>query len=182
MVFAPPKAPGPDKRYGWYRVYEDFVGHPKWRLVSRRIGASIPEVQAVVLSLFQAASKARSNGYIGGWDLEVTAVQLDMPLEKVGSVYRALTELHWLDQDVIVDWCDRNPRDANATQRQRDKRARDRAKRAFAMGTASPEQEQLLTDQEQQALERLRAMSRVTEASNEPPLPLKPVAIQGGRS
>jgi hypothetical protein len=173
MAIVPPTRWGSDKRFGWYRVYEDFPGHPKWLLVSARSGVHVAFVEAIVQRMFAAASKARAEGHIGGFDIEVCAAGANIPPEQVAAVYRVLNDIGWLHHGVIVDWADRNPRDKTSTDRQRNKRARDDARAAVAAGIATPEQEGLLKVEEREALARLAAMSRVTAA---PPAPA-PVEI-----
>lgn len=167
----PVRAQADSNRYGWYRLYEDFCGHAKWLLVVERAGVELCRVEAIVQRLFQAAAKARADGYIGGFDIEVCAAGAKIPVNEVSAVYRVLEDMGWLKGGVIVDWADRNPRDKTATQRQQNKRARDEARRAMVAGTASEEQERLLDTQEREALQKLAALSRVTNA---PPAPVAP--------
>jgi hypothetical protein len=162
-----PTMPGPPRnpnhRFGWYRVYEDFCGHPKWIMVAARSGVQIAYVEAIVQRMFQAASKARADGHIGGFDVEVCAAGAGIPAEQVAVVFRVLNEVGFLQHSTIVDWADRNPRDKTSTDRQRNKRAKDDARRAFAAGTATPMQVALLSIEEREALSRLLDASRVTE-------------------
>lgn len=186
MRHAPPTTPAAEKRYGWYRVYEDFIGHPKWRMVAARAQVHLSFVHTIIEAMFQAAAKARAEGHIGGFDFEVCGAQTDIPPDQVLAVYRVLTEIGWLNQDVIVDWADRNPRDRTANERQRNKRTRDNAHRAVAAGAATAEQFRLLTAEEAAAHERLAELSRVRSeaierAREEPPLPLPLTAVKGGR-
>jgi len=176
-------APNRDKRFGWYRLYEDFCGHPKWLLVAERAGVELSRVEAIVQRMFQAASKARAEGNMGGFDLEVCAASARIPVEQVVAVYRVLGEMGFHQQGFIVDWAARNPRDKTATERQRAKRARDEAKRAVAMGIATHEQFQMLSVEEAAAMDRLRELDRLRRAAIErqrvePPLPLPSTLVK----
>lgn len=175
MPIAPPPTSSSDRRYGWYRTYEDFVGHAKWRMVATRAGVHLSFVHTIVQSMFQAASKARAEGYLGGWHPEVCAAQTDIDAKDVSAVHRVLVDIGWLNQHVIVDWADRNPRDKTATDRQRNKRMLDDARRAVASGTARPDQIEMLSVPEREALARLAQLSRVTAAAPAPP-PIETVA------
>lgn len=149
--------PQREKRYGWYRKYEGFVGHKKWRLVSQRSGVHLAFVHVIIDMLFETASKARKRGLIEDFDFDECAIATDIPADQVAAVTRTLMEIGWIEQEYIVDWLDRQPdhEDPTATDRQRNKRARDRAKKALAMGIATAEQADM--------------MSRVTNAPVEPP-------------
>ena len=158
------------KRYGWSRLYDDFTGHPKWRLVAARSGVHLGYVHAIVIGIFNAASKERGRGFIGSLDFDVLSVATDIPAENVAAVYRALCDIGWITADHITDWLDRQPphEDPTAAERQRNKRAKDTARRAMAAGQASPDQVELLSVAEREALARLAQASRVTSA---PPAP-----------
>jgi hypothetical protein len=147
------------KRYGWFRTYEDFVSHPKWRLVAVKADVHVTMVHSMAQSLFSCASKNRKNGWIGNFDPFECAVNLDMKPDQVARVYQVFEEIDWIADDYIVDWADRNPdqEDPTAAERQRNARARKRARKKFAAGKP-------LTDAE------IMLLSRVTSGNaNEPP-------------
>lgn len=160
---------GRDKRrYGWSRLYNDFTGHPKWRRVAVRSGVHLAFVHTIAIALFNSAAKARNRGWIGNIDFEDVAAATDIPTEQVAIVFRVLEDIGWIEQDHIADWLERQPLDEDPTSadRQRNKRAKDRAKRAAATGTATSDDLELLTVAEREALDRLAKSSRVT---SEPP-------------
>lgn len=150
----PAKAPGPvkAKRYGWYRTYNDYPSHPKWRIVSRKSGAHVSVVVHTVDCLFACASKNRRGGWIGNFSLDECAEIVDVPVETVANIYRVLEELEWLGEDYILDWADRNPdqEDPTAAERQRRKRARVLVRKKLARG-------QPITDEEAGLLSRVTA-------------------------
>jgi hypothetical protein len=144
-------APVKDKsklRYNWWRAYEDIARHPKWRRVSIKSGVELPRVVSIVLDLLCTASKARqARGSISNFDFEDCAAALNIPPDDVAAVMKCLYDIGWLDQEWIVDWMDRNPdkEDPSAADRQRNKRRKDRAQRAVAMGIATPAQKELVS-------------------------------------
>lgn len=169
------------KRYGWFRLYNDFVGHPKWRLVAVRSGVHLGFVHTIVLAICTAASKARARGFIGDLEFDVLAAATDIPADNIAATFRTLADIGWISQDHITDWLDRQPdaEDPTATERQRQKRARDRAKRAVAMGNAKPEDLELLSAVEREALTRLAQSSRVTASPPAPPPAPEATAFTG---
>jgi hypothetical protein len=188
MRLGPPPKPTREKRYNWYRKDNDFTRHPNWRRTARLAGVPLTEVIATVDELLQAASKARDRGHVGDFDFEGCAVVLEIPAQNVLAIYRALNDIGWIEQDTIVSWYDRQPdyEDPTAAERQRNKRARDKARRAVALGNATHEQFQMLTAEETAAMEKLAELDRIRRsaierAREEPPLPLPLTAVKGGR-
>ncbi len=165
-----------ERRYGWCRFYDDFTGHPKWRLVAAKSGVPLVTVHAIAAALLNQASKARPRGWVGEFDVPECAVALDISPDHVARVTGTLVDIGWIDQQYIVDWPDRQPdsEDPTAAERQRNKRTRDRARFAAAVGTASPDQAALLDKQRQEALGRFSTPSRVT--GEPPPRPVQVVS------
>src|SRR5579883_2891061 len=121
---SPPRKrmPGP-----WHCVYNDLVGHPKWRRVANMSGVHLAFVHTIVQAHFQAAAKAKKDGWIGNFNSEDCAAATDIPSDDVAKVCRALRVIGWIIDDYIVDWAEHQPfkPDASAADRQRNKRARD---------------------------------------------------------
>jgi hypothetical protein len=150
-------------------MYENFVGHSRWLKVEARSGVPLTVVQSVVLALFEAASRARADGYLAGFDIEECALKIKVTPDQVAAVYRVLENIDFIKDSVILNWPRKNPRDKTSTDRQRNKRAKDDARRAVTVGSATAEQEELLEKRELEALRRLAALSRVT--ATPPPSP-----------
>jgi hypothetical protein len=183
----PPTRPR-EKRYGWLRLYTDMPDHPKWRHVEALACVPLSEVIAFVVKLLCMAAKARQRGYVGDFEFDECAISLKIPPEHVLAIWRALNDVGWIEQDYIVDWPDRQPdhEDPTAAERQRQRRARQRARHAVAAGVATHEQFQILSTEERAAMERLAELDRVRRAAieaqrQEPPLPLPLTAVKGGR-
>lgn len=168
----PPKAPKLPRqrssldREGWFRkgVTEDL--DPKWIAIAERSEQSIPLVLAVRDALQANAAKARKHGQTEDFSAADCAAFLRVPETAVVSIIRVLVDREWLTRDRrIVDWPVRQPDikiDVTAAQRQRNKRARDDARERAAMGLATPEDLELLSKREREALAKLAGMSRVT--------------------
>lgn len=134
------------KRYGWYRKYNGFPSHPKWRAIARTTGIHVSRVVHVVDCLFDCASKNRKGGWIGNFDFEDCAETCDIPIEEVLSIYKELQEREWISEEYIGDWGDRNPdiEDPTAAERQRRRRARITVRKKLATGQQITEGEAAL--------------------------------------
>lgn len=130
----PLQPPQREKRYGWWRAYNDLSRHPKWRVIARLAqpdapmdpDVSVSDVLAVVLDLLCTASKAKHRGRIDDWKPLEAAAALDMPLDKVLRIRAALedSDVGWVDQDFIVDWHERQPDSEDPTANERQQRRR----------------------------------------------------------
>src|SRR5688572_15066905 len=120
------------KRYFWFRLYDDFDRHPKWRQIAKATGQHVTVVMSMAASLLCAASRARSNGNIEHVDMEELAEVLDVPVEHVALIYAEFERRGWLQDGFIVDWVQRQPQyeDPNAAERQRRRRAKLKEQRA----------------------------------------------------
>lgn len=142
-----PQQPPREKRYGWCRLYNDFSDHPKWRLVSARAGVHLAFVQAIVIKILTTAAKARPRGFLGNFDMDECAIATGVPVERVARVYRTLMQIGWIEDDHIADWLDRQPdsEDPTAAERQRNRRARMKARRQAQLGVPlKPEERDML--------------------------------------
>jgi hypothetical protein len=134
-------------------------------------------VEVIVGWMQQCASKARADGWVGGFDIEEVAAASKIPPEQVAAVYRVLDNLGWLKGHTIVSWADDNPRDKTSTDRKRNQRDREKARAAVSAGTATPEQQELLSASELDALRRLAALSHVTASPQPAAPPEEPAAL-----
>jgi hypothetical protein len=115
-----------EKRYGWFRLYHDFTGHPNWRLVTVMTGLDIGNVEAVLLRLYKCASKARPRGTIADFSCNACAADLGVDPAKVVAVYRQLEAMGYIDQEYLVHWDERQPDQEDPTAAKRQQRRRDR--------------------------------------------------------
>ena len=121
-----------EKRYDWFRLYNDFLGHPKFRYVARQCAMSICEVSMIAVALLRTANRSRPRGWVRDFSLIDCGAALDIDPDKVGEVYRKLEELGWIDNDYLATWDERQPdkEDPTAAERQRRRREKLRLERA----------------------------------------------------
>jgi len=123
-----------EKRYGWFRKYNNFTRHPKWRLVARRTGVPLAHVLAILDDLLCHVSEQRQQGYIGDFKAEECAACIEVPAEDVRNVigFLELPEVGWIMDDFIVSWFERQPQDEDPTAAERKRRSRARRRQAEA--------------------------------------------------
>lgn len=119
------------KRYGWLRLFNDFPGHAKWRLIARRAQLSLAEVEAVAIRIMVRANKGKPRGNIEDFSCEEVAADLDLDVCQVVKVYQDLEESGWIDREYLVTWDERQPdkEDLTAAARQARRRAKLRKER-----------------------------------------------------
>jgi hypothetical protein len=116
------------KRYGWWRMYNGFYDHPKWKVVAKLAEVHITVVHSVAGKLQETANKGKPRGSLADFSLLETSVSLDTPLQDVERIYGVLEGLGWIDREYLVTWDDRQPdkEDPTAAERQRRSRAKKR--------------------------------------------------------
>jgi hypothetical protein len=117
-----------EKRYDWFRLYNDFLGHPKFRYVARQCAMSICEVSMIAVALLRTANRSRPRGWVRDFSLIDCGAALDIEPDKVGEVYRKLEELGWIDNDYLVTWDERQPDKEDPTAADRQRRRREKLK------------------------------------------------------
>jgi hypothetical protein len=120
------------KRYDWFRLYNDFIGHPKFRYVARACGMSVCEVSMIALALLRTANRSKPRGWVRDFSVIDCGAALDIDPDKVGEVFRKLESLGWIDQDYLVTWDERQPDKEDPTNAERQKRHREKLKRERA--------------------------------------------------
>lgn len=117
-----------EKRYDWFRLYNDFLGHPKFRYVARQCAMSICEVSMIAVALLRTANRSRPRGWVRDFSVIDCSAALDIEPDKVGEVYRKLEELGWIDQDYLATWDERQPDKEDPTAAERQRRRREKLK------------------------------------------------------
>jgi hypothetical protein len=132
-----PPWPARDRRYDWFRVYNDFVGHSKFRYVAKHCGVTVSEASMIALALFVAANKSKPRGWVSDFDPFECSAALDVETERVVAVFQMFEDQDWITGDYLSTWDKRQPdkEDPGAAERQRRRRARLKAARA---GQAKP--------------------------------------------
>lgn len=115
----------------WVRLWHDMPNDPKWRLIARKSGSSIPEVMAVYIQMMVQASENDGSGSIDGWDDDLAAIALDIDAEVVQSI-RETMEGVVLEDGLLTGWEKRQPKrsDDYSTDRVRKHRERKKAEKS----------------------------------------------------
>jgi hypothetical protein len=131
MTAQPPRRSWSERvrRYDWFRLYNDFLGHPKFRYVARQCGMSICEVSMIAIALLRTANRSRPRGWVRDFSVIDCGAALDIDPDKVGEVFRKLEELGWIDHDYLATWDERQPDKEDPTNAERQRRHRDKLKR-----------------------------------------------------
>ena len=118
------------KRYGWFRLYNDFPDHPKWRVAADYAQVHVSVVVHFAVRLMACANKSAipRSGRLDKYDTREFAISLNVTDEICDRVYGALEGLGWIEQEHLVEWDERQPDDptqAVRSARYRDKRDRE---------------------------------------------------------
>jgi hypothetical protein len=116
------------KRYDWFRLYNDFLGHPKFRHVARQCGLSICEVSMIAVALLRTANRSRPRGWVRDFSVIDCGAALDIEPDNVGEVFRQLEKLGWIENDYLATWDERQPDQENPTAADRQRRRREKLK------------------------------------------------------
>lgn len=109
----------------WCRLWHDMPTDPKWKVVARKSGRTIPEVIAVYTHMLVTASKAEERGTLAAWDDEDVAASLDMDTEHVTAIREAM-QGKVLDGESLSGWEKRQPGSDDSAKRKRKERERKR--------------------------------------------------------
>jgi len=107
----------------WFRLFNEMPNDPKWRVIARKSGRTIAEVQAVYLQLLSSASANADRG-TASISSEDIAAALDIEIENVDSIREAM-QGRVLEGDEVTGWRKRNPaREDDSAERTREYRKR----------------------------------------------------------
>lgn len=93
----------------WVRLWHDMPNDPKWRLIARKSGCSIPEVISVYLHMLVNASESEPRGELTGWDDELVGIALDIDPDSVTAIRYAMED-RVINNDVLTGWDKRQPK------------------------------------------------------------------------
>lgn len=111
----------------WLRLWHDMPTDPKWRVIARKSGRTIPEVIAVYTHMMVAASRAEERGTLSSWDDEDVAAALDMDDDAVTAIRNAM-QGKVLDGETLRGWSKRQPKREREDGAERVRRHRERQK------------------------------------------------------
>lgn len=78
--------PARERQYPWFRVYNTFPGHRKWRYIATALGIHIAFVEVTMVDLFAHANRndgGKSRGSLDGWRPEECAATHDLEPEQM---------------------------------------------------------------------------------------------------
>jgi len=126
----------------WYRWYHGTCSDPKFALVARRSGASLPDVLAVWAYLLERASAAQDRGSYGDVDHEAVDCMFGFPATetRTADVMAAMEDRKLIGDGRVTQWEKRQPKrerdDPDAAERKRAERGR--AAAGAAAGDGAP--------------------------------------------
>lgn len=122
----------------WFRWYHGTCSDPKFALVARKSGASLPDVLAVWAYLLERASAAGDRGDFGDVDVEAVDCMFGFPDTRTAAVMAAMEERRLISGTRFVQWDKRQPKrerdDPDAAERKRAERERAERERAEKAG------------------------------------------------
>jgi hypothetical protein len=128
----------------WYRWYHGTCSDPKFALVARRSGASLPDVLAVWAYLLERASASQDRGSYGEVDHEAVDCMFGFPSTetRTADVMAAMEDRKLIGEGRVTQWEKRQPKrerdDPDAAERKRAERERAAAEAAAGGGKPAP--------------------------------------------
>lgn len=114
----------------WFRWHHGSVTDPKFQLVARRSGASLPDVLAVWAYVLEQASADKDRGHIGDVDAEALDCLFGFPNTetRTADILKAMRDRGLIEGNHVAAWEKRQPKrereDDGAANRKRAQRAR----------------------------------------------------------
>ena len=124
----------------WFRWHHGSVTDPKFNLVARRAGATLPEVLAVWVFLLETASASAERGQYGEIDCEAVDCLFGMEDGKTAEIMAQMQHRNLIDGGAVSNWEKRQPKreDDTANERKRRQREREHELRMAASVTSEP--------------------------------------------
>lgn len=94
----------------WFRWHHGSVTDPKFQLVARRSGASLPDVLAVWAYLLEKASAAEFRGCFGEIDGEAVDCLFGFDDGTTNAILGQMVERSLISDDYVVAWDKRQPK------------------------------------------------------------------------
>lgn len=111
----------------WFRWHHGSITDPKFQLVARKSGASLPDVLAVWAYLLEQASAADFRGCFGEIDCESVDCLFGFDDGKTDSIMSAMVDRKLIADEYVVAWEKRQPKrereDTGAAERKSRQRA-----------------------------------------------------------
>lgn len=110
----------------WFRWHHGSVTDPKFQLVARKAGASLPEVLAVWAFLLEKASAADFRGCFGEVDAEAVDCLFVLSDGTTDAILAAMVDRKLIADQYVVAWEKRQPKREDETAAERKRRQRER--------------------------------------------------------
>lgn len=114
----------------WFRWHHGSVTDPKFQLIAKKAGASLPDVLAVWAYILESASASDVRGQFTDIDAEALDCLFSFPDGRSAEILEAM-QSRVLDGNAVKRWHERQPKrereDSTAAERKRAQRARDSA-------------------------------------------------------
>jgi hypothetical protein len=94
----------------WFRWHHGSVTDPKFQLVARKSGATLPEVLAVWVFVLESASASEKRGHFGEIDCEAIDCLFGMDEGKTSSILEQMTTRGLIDGGCVSSWEKRQPK------------------------------------------------------------------------
>lgn len=115
----------------WFRWHHGAVTDPKFQLVARKSGASLPDVLAVWAYVLETASQSVDRGHIGAMDCEALDCLFGFPPTetRTANILAAMEERELIKGNRICSWEKRQPKREREDATNADRQATHRAKK-----------------------------------------------------
>ena len=115
----------------WFRWFTGTLSDPKFQWISVKSGHSTAVVLAVWVAVLERANGHEVRGCCDGMDFEALDVVLGLDDGVTEEIYGMMERRHLITDGMVTAWAKRQPKreDDGATERQRDKRERDRLRK-----------------------------------------------------
>lgn len=110
----------------WFRWHHGSVTDPKFQLVARKAGASLPDVLAVWTYLLEKASAAEFRGCFGDIDAESIDCFFGFEDGSTDAILAQLVDRKLIADEYVVAWERRQPKREDETAAERKRRQRER--------------------------------------------------------
>ncbi len=157
----------------WWRSWHGAPMDPKWIVVARRAGVSIPVVTAVVWALFDYASQHDDRGTVEGFDIETYGAWSGVDESEIRAVIGALESKGVIQDGRLTAWERRQPkreddsRQRVAAYRERQRDSGNGVQRDVTQRNA-PEQIQIQNRAEQRRTEKTEPRAARAPSSDQP--------------
>ena len=110
----------------WFRWHHGSVTDPKFLLVARKAGVSLPDVLAVWVFILEKASAADQRGLIGELDTDAIDCLFGFDDGATASIVKHMEERSLIGGGAIASWEKRQPKREDDTSAERKRRQRER--------------------------------------------------------